>query len=90
MIALKPLLLCLLAGSSSAFAVPQPKNVVTRKTVLSLSGGAAADAPPPDLKVGKIELTSLKRNEMDDNHHSTHLNASAKWPIAIFLANNNN
>jgi hypothetical protein len=47
MFALKPLLFCLLAGSSSAFA-PQPKNVVSR-TAISMSGGA--DVPPPDLKV---------------------------------------
>ncbi|KAL3945304.1 MAG: hypothetical protein SGBAC_000580 [Bacillariaceae sp.] len=43
MFALKPLLLCLLAGSSSAFAIKQPHPV---SLALKMSGGDA----PPDLK----------------------------------------
>jgi hypothetical protein len=55
MVALKPLLLALLAGTSSAFAVMQPKaplaTLSSKSTVLNMSGGAAADPPPPELKV---------------------------------------
>jgi hypothetical protein len=61
MIALKPLLLALLAGTSSAFAVMQPKGptaIFSKTTALKKSGVAAsiiaaatADASPPELKV---------------------------------------
>mmetsp|Transcript_90076 Transcript_90076/g.251830 ORF Transcript_90076/g.251830 Transcript_90076/m.251830 type:complete len:308 (-) Transcript_90076:66-989(-) len=45
----KNLLVCLLAGSSAAFAVQQPHSPIQKSsTVLRMSGGA--DAPPPDLK----------------------------------------
>ena len=45
MFALKPLLLCLLAASSSAFAIKQPHPV---SSALRMSGGDSA--PPTDLK----------------------------------------
>jgi hypothetical protein len=54
MIARVPLLFCLLAGSSAAFAVaPQSKTFMPKKTVLAMSSGGAAPAPPAavDLKV---------------------------------------
>jgi hypothetical protein len=54
MIARVPLLFCLLAGSSAAFAVaPQSKTFMPNKTVLAMSSGGAAAAPPAavDLKV---------------------------------------
>ena len=47
MYGLKPLLLCLLAGSSAGFALKQPSPVTT--TALRMSGGAGT--PPPELKV---------------------------------------
>jgi hypothetical protein len=48
---LKNLLVCLLAGSSAAFAVQQPHSPLQKSNVLKMSGGA--DAPPPDLKVSQ-------------------------------------
>jgi hypothetical protein len=54
MIARVPLLFCLLAGSSAAFAVaPQSKTFMAKKTVLSMSSGGASPAPAAavDLKV---------------------------------------
>jgi hypothetical protein len=45
MFGLKPLIICLLAGSSSAFAIKQPFPVTT---ALKMSAGAGA--PVPDLK----------------------------------------
>jgi hypothetical protein len=56
MIALKPLLFALLAGTSAAFAVMQPRvpSTIRSKTAalkLSSSPAAAADTLPPELKV---------------------------------------
>lgn len=49
MLFFKNLLVCLLAGSSAAFAVQQPQSpVMKRHPTLRMSGGA--DAPVPDLK----------------------------------------
>jgi hypothetical protein len=50
------ILVCLLAVSSSAFALRSPTPSIP-KTVVQLSGGAAPavpDAPPPPLKVRKL------------------------------------
>ena len=54
MIARIPLLVCLLAGSSAAFAVQeQSKTFMPKKTVLSMTGGAVPAPPVPTLKVCK-------------------------------------
>jgi hypothetical protein len=59
MIALKPLLICLLAGSSSAFAVQQPtQKVLSKSAALRMSGGADG---PLDLKVRWDVLFSVKK-----------------------------
>ena len=47
----KNLLICLLAGSSAAFAVQQPHSHVKKNPVLKMSGGADA---PLDLKVSNL------------------------------------
>jgi hypothetical protein len=55
MMQLKNLLICLLAGSSAAFAVQQPHSPLQKSSVLKMSGGAVdAPPPPPDLKVSQI------------------------------------
>jgi hypothetical protein len=54
MFSFKTLLVCLLAGSSAAFAVQQPQAIVqSRSAALKMTGGAAPApaGPPPDLKV---------------------------------------
>ena len=76
MIARIPLLLCLLAASSAAFA--EPRAFKPKSTVLSMTGGAqtpAAAGPVPSLKVSfkqaKIHdsyLRSDPETELVDNH----------------------
>jgi hypothetical protein len=55
-VAFKPLLLALLAGTGSAFAVTQPQASavpnLSKTTALKMNGGAATSVdPPPELKV---------------------------------------
>jgi hypothetical protein len=62
MIARIPLLLCLLASSSAAFAVQsQAHTFSSMRTVLSMNGGftattASAALPPPELKVSRYSF----------------------------------
>lgn len=51
MMARTSLLLCLLATSSYAFAVPQPPTFAARTAALKMAGGDGPPAPPVDLKV---------------------------------------
>mmetsp|Transcript_4516 Transcript_4516/g.5932 ORF Transcript_4516/g.5932 Transcript_4516/m.5932 type:complete len:304 (+) Transcript_4516:30-941(+) len=53
--------LCLLAGSSSAFAVQQPKPFSARSTALKMSGGdVPALKPPPALYQGAVAAGAAK------------------------------
>ena len=53
MLSFKNLLVCLLAGSSAAFAVQQPQSPLMKRTpALRMSGGADA---VPDLKVSSMD-----------------------------------
>lgn len=66
MLSLKKLLLLLMAGSSSAFAVPLPQSTVSRDASLKMS--TIAPAPPLDLKVCQMSLL-LKSTHSSGFYH---------------------